>query len=65
MKREEKVILNKADIKEAVLFLCQAEFNVPTDYEVGRGIEVEIYSFDHFKDGSMFLEATLTWEDDE
>jgi hypothetical protein len=64
MKRVEKVVLNKRDIQEAVLWLCKEEFNVPSDYVLGRDVDVEINSVDSFKDGSMFLEATLTWEDE-
>lgn len=65
MKRIEKVVLNKRDIREAILWLCREEFNVPSDYTLERDVDVEIDSVDSFKDGSLFLEATLTWEDDE
>lgn len=65
MKRSERVLLNKEDVKEAILCLCRDEFNIPDDYRVKREIDVTIGKVDVFKDGDLYIDATLEWEDDE
>lgn len=66
MKRSEKVLLNKKDIAEAILWATRDEFGIPRDYEFDRDITVTIDQVDQFKpQNALYIEATLNWEEDD
>lgn len=61
MKHKETMAFTPEDIKEAILWLCREELQIPDDYQFMRDVDITIdcpYSLNSVSE----LEATLEWE---